>query len=108
MYVKRSIATYVALGLHPIEQLLDRGVLGRLASWIKNVRQLADRRRLAIPEDSQDRELRIRDVLSGSTHQSCSLLVVLSELSVVLSEFKIGRRLESVKRALADVTSRLL
>ena len=58
MNVKRTIPQHVALGLHPIQQLLDRGVLSRLAVGIQNVRDLPDRRRPPVPQDPQDRELR--------------------------------------------------
>ena len=41
--VHRSIPRHVAFGLHPIEQLLNRGVLGRLAAGIQDIGQLPDR-----------------------------------------------------------------
>ena len=54
--------------VHPIEEFLNRGVLSRLAPRIQNVGYLPDRRRATVPQDPQDREFRVRDVLSGPTH----------------------------------------
>ena len=98
MNVKRSIAPHVALGLHPVEKLLDRRVLGRLASGYK---MSVNWRIVAGP-----RSHRIRKTASSDSVMSCAgrpiillvPLVVLSELSVVLSEFRLEPRDLVVKR----------
>ena len=60
----RSIAPDIALGFHPIEQFLNRGVLGRLALRIQDVGQMPDRGR--------SRSHKIRKTASSDSVMSCA------------------------------------
>ena len=64
MHVKRSIAPHVTLGLHPIEKLLHRGVLGRLPPRIQDVRNCRI--------DAGPWSHRIRKTASSDSVMSCA------------------------------------
>src|SRR5262249_56801181 len=57
-----------ALVFQPFEELLDRGRLGRRPAAADCVGNDADAPRALVPEDAQDRQLRLGHISGGSRH----------------------------------------
>jgi hypothetical protein len=57
VHVQRPVAAHVALGFHPVEELLHRGIQSGTPARIENVGQSPDRGGSLVPEDSQHPKL---------------------------------------------------